>query len=254
MVEAGSALAVMGNHEFNAIAFHTPNPSRPGEYLRVRSDRNRGQSQVFLDAVGEDSDKHDEVIAWFQSLPMWLEVDGLRVIHACWDESSMAKLPDGASLTRDALIAATTRGTDEFAAIEILLKGPEIPIDPPYHDKDGIHREDARFAWWSHATELGEAIEVPARSTVHVDGACPSTDGELWELANPSQYVERPVAPYPTDASPLLFGHYWRSGSPEHVEAPNAACTDYSAVKGGHLVAYRWSGEQVLDPARFAWV
>ena len=50
-----------------------------------------------------------------------------------------------------------------------------------------------------------------------------------------------------------MFGHYWRSGTPQLTEAPNAACTDYSAVKGGHLVAYRWSGEQQLDPSRFAW-
>ena len=30
MVEAGVALAVMGNHELNAIAWHTPDPRKPG--------------------------------------------------------------------------------------------------------------------------------------------------------------------------------------------------------------------------------
>jgi hypothetical protein len=34
MTDAGSALAIMGNHEFNAIAWHTPDPDRPGEFLR----------------------------------------------------------------------------------------------------------------------------------------------------------------------------------------------------------------------------
>ena len=34
MVEAGSAQAVMGNHEFNAIAWFLPDPGAPGEYLR----------------------------------------------------------------------------------------------------------------------------------------------------------------------------------------------------------------------------
>jgi hypothetical protein len=34
MVEAGSAQAVMGNHELNAIAWYTPDPNQPGEYLR----------------------------------------------------------------------------------------------------------------------------------------------------------------------------------------------------------------------------
>ena len=34
MVNAGAALAVLGNHELNAIAWHTPHPERQGEYLR----------------------------------------------------------------------------------------------------------------------------------------------------------------------------------------------------------------------------
>ena len=32
MVDAGVALAVMGNHELNAIAWHTPDPGHPGQY------------------------------------------------------------------------------------------------------------------------------------------------------------------------------------------------------------------------------
>ncbi len=31
MVDSGAALAVMGNHEINALAFHTPHPIKPGE-------------------------------------------------------------------------------------------------------------------------------------------------------------------------------------------------------------------------------
>ena len=34
MVDAGAALAVMGNHELNAIAWHTPDPRNPDDYLR----------------------------------------------------------------------------------------------------------------------------------------------------------------------------------------------------------------------------
>lgn len=254
MIDAGTALGVMGNHEFNAIAFHTPDPSSPGQHLRGRSDRNRTQHQAYLDAVGEGSAMHRELSDWFQTLPMWLEIDGLRVIHACWDEAAMASLPDGPTLTAEALIAASSKGSPEYLAIETLLKGPEIPIDPPYHDKDGFHRARARFAWWTDETRLGDMIEVPSSCTHHVDGACPGQQGEPWQLTDPSLNTERPVKPYPLDAPPVLFGHYWRQGTPEKPESPNTACTDYSAVKGGHLVAYRWHGEQKLDPDRFDWV
>jgi hypothetical protein len=33
-VDAGTAQCVMGNHEFNAVAWATPDPNKPGEFLR----------------------------------------------------------------------------------------------------------------------------------------------------------------------------------------------------------------------------
>ena len=53
MIERGSALAVIGNHEFNAVAFKTPHPDRPDERLRPHSEKNRKQHTPFLDQVGE---------------------------------------------------------------------------------------------------------------------------------------------------------------------------------------------------------
>ena len=53
---------------------------------------------------------------------------------------------------------------------------------------------------------------------------------------------------------PLLFvGHYWQQGRPQPLR-PNLACLDYSAVKYGRLVAYRWSGEERIVPENFVWV
>jgi hypothetical protein len=56
MVDAGMALAVMGNHELNAIAWHTPDPNNPGDYLRPHhsprwGDKNREQHAAFLPEV-----------------------------------------------------------------------------------------------------------------------------------------------------------------------------------------------------------
>src|ERR1700682_6445764 len=40
MIEEGEALAVMGNHELNALAYHTEDPEVPGEHLRRHSPKN----------------------------------------------------------------------------------------------------------------------------------------------------------------------------------------------------------------------
>jgi hypothetical protein len=39
MVGSGSALSVMGNHEFNAIAYATPDPKNPNQCLRPRNEK-----------------------------------------------------------------------------------------------------------------------------------------------------------------------------------------------------------------------
>jgi hypothetical protein len=49
MLDAGAALSVMGNHEFNAIAYYTPD-RESGDYLRPHTEKNMRQHQAFLDA------------------------------------------------------------------------------------------------------------------------------------------------------------------------------------------------------------
>ena len=43
MIESGAALAVMGNHELNAIAYYQLDPENPGQHLRPRNAKNTGQ-------------------------------------------------------------------------------------------------------------------------------------------------------------------------------------------------------------------
>jgi hypothetical protein len=74
MVEADSALAVMGNHELNAIAWYLPDG---GDYLRPHFSarwgaKNRQQHSAFLSEVEGSPALHREIIQWFLTLPLWL--------------------------------------------------------------------------------------------------------------------------------------------------------------------------------------
>jgi hypothetical protein len=53
MCEAGTASAVLGNHEFNAIAWATPNGE--GGFLRDHSEKNKRQHVEFLRQLDEGS-------------------------------------------------------------------------------------------------------------------------------------------------------------------------------------------------------
>ncbi len=83
MIENRSARAVMGNHEFNAIGWFSRNDN--GEPLREHTEKNRKQHAAFLNEVGENSAQHKEWISWFKTLPLWLELPELQIIHACWN-------------------------------------------------------------------------------------------------------------------------------------------------------------------------
>lgn len=88
MVEQDAALAVMGNHEFNALAYHTPDPDSSGEYLRPQNKHNNKQHKETLEQV----DDIDSMLQFFWSLPVWLDLLELRVVHACWDHASVQHL------------------------------------------------------------------------------------------------------------------------------------------------------------------
>lgn len=167
MVDSGSARIVMGNHEFNAIAYATEDPGRPGEHRRPHSEKNKAQHRAFLEQLTEAQRTY--YTDWFMTLPLWLELDGVRVVHACWHEPSRevvrAALGGERFTTVEQIISATDKESPLYEAVEVLLKGPEVSLVdyglPAYRDKDGHRREKARARWWHHgATTLAELAEV----------------------------------------------------------------------------------------------
>ena len=158
MVDAGFAMAVMGNHEFNDLAWHTEDPDRPGQFQLVRSgdlgSNYRSQHQAFLNEVEGDPALHTELMAWFYTLPLWLDLPELRVIHACWHagyiDTLRPWLTSDNCLTPETLVVASRAGHPVFQAAEGLTKGLEIPLPAPhsFHDKDGHVRHSVRIRWW----------------------------------------------------------------------------------------------------------
>jgi hypothetical protein len=124
MVDGGSAQIVMGNHEFNAIAYDTEHPDRPGEYLRPRNEKNAKQHHAFLEQLSEVT--RAEYLLWFMSMPLWLNLGDIRIVHACWHEPSMRVVEEALGSNRftslDQFVPATTKGHPLYEAIEVLLK------------------------------------------------------------------------------------------------------------------------------------
>lgn len=246
MVEGDSALAILGNHEFNAIAWHTPDRTgeEDGTFLRPRHGdlgaKNRHQHQHFLSEV-EGTPLHDEIVDWFLTLPLWLDLPELRVVHACWHESYIAELApllgSDHNLTSELMIRASRSDDPVFCAVEGLTKGLEISLPDGYafFDKDGHERSNVRIRWWD---EAGSSYQDLALMPEKLRTTLP-------DIAVPT--ANRPVY---DQQKPVFFGHYWMQGQPA-LQSPKMACVDYSAGNGGPLVAYRWDGEECLNQLHF---
>ena len=247
MIDRGAAIAVMGNHEFNAVAFKTPHPKQYGEHLRSHTEKNRGQHAAFLEQVGEDSALHNQMIAWFKSLPLYLDLEGLRVVHACWHDESLETLSplldQQQCLREGAWRDAACKGTDAYYAAETVLKGLEIPLPAgeTFFDKDGNERQHIRTRWWGQGAGT-------YRSVAMLDDATRETLSD--------QPVPAEIFPGYVDEKPVFVGHYWLRGTPEPM-SDLVACLDYTVTEPapeGKLTAYRWNGEPVLRVDRFVWV
>jgi len=242
MIEQGAARSVMGNHEFNAICYGTNDAD--GNPLREHSKKNRKQHQQFLDAYPDVVERKD-LIEWFMTLPVYIETDGVRVVHACWNEPALqflkGHLNEHQCLRGQAYAAASIVGSPAFEAIETVLKGPEVnlPTDVTFLDKDGHERSSARIKWWA-GTHLNAAERLNLGDQL-------KEGHKLEQLEIDDSYH------YPSDHKPVFVGHYWLMQVQPELLSENCACLDYSVARGGKLVAYSWRGESSLTAEHFVW-
>lgn len=247
MADRGDALVILGNHELNALCYHTRGDD--GEWLRSHGSSNRRQHEGTLTDFPGHADSAGEWCSvwmpWFRSLPLWLDLGGVRAVHACWHEDAVARLA-GKTLNDPKLLAASAGwkpiGDRDGLAVDLLLKGMEAPL-PAGHsftDRTGTVRTEFRVRWWEQA----------APGTTCVDLVFPA-DPEFPDTPVPAETLDT-LPGYPADAPPLFIGHYFKApDSPFTPEAPNLACLDHSAAKDGPLVAYRWRGEATITPGHY---
>lgn len=234
MVGAGSGEIVMGNHEFNALCYDTPDGK--GGYLREHNDKNRDQHCETLAYFEKNPGAKERASTWFLSFPLWLDRGFVRVVHAAWSSKSIRSL-GAPKLTKESLMPAGAKGTPEYLAVETLLKGVEatLPKGLRFKDKDGHERTEIRVSWWlkpDPERTVADTVFPPDPSLPNIPFATPTQ----WE-------------PYAPTEPPVIFGHYWlpKKEWPPAPLMPNVICVDYSAGKGGPLVAYSFDPERARE-------
>lgn len=245
MWEHGNAQIVMGNHEFNAIAFHT---MHNGDFLREHSERNKKQIEATLSQFSQQQQELVGYLEWFKELPLFLEFENFRIVHACWDEKLISeywRYYQSNKLVDEILYGV--REEDSFAHrfVDRLTRGLQLRLPEGYHvlGSDGLSRRNFRVQFWSDEAETYEDLVFQPDPLPE-----PVRDRALTEKER------KHLLFYGAEQKPLFTGHYWLQGNPQLV-SPNIACLDYSAVNQGKLVAYRLQHNDThLDNRRFVYV
>ena len=226
MIGDTEAHAIMGNHELNAIMYHTPKSNNDG-WLRSRNDKNRDQHVTFLREFTPNADdeycqpKDNElvkVLNWFKTLPLYLEFDDFKIVHSQWDETAIDILRSYSSngyLPEDEVKNLCNIGGGIGFAVERLLKGMEIRLPPKVSFKDyrGIERFEMRVQWWAKGerTYRKLALSVPDPSEIP-DAMIPDAD-QLFDFDH--------------GGKPIFVGHYKMPGLPSVTNDASALCLDY---------------------------
>jgi hypothetical protein len=234
MLDAGAATAVMGNHELNAINFHTSDPMS-GRPLRSHSRKNLNQHRSFLHEFPLGSPQALEAINWMKALPLFLEYPEFRIVHACWLESGIETLKASTLegvLSEEQFLRMSAKEDPLRQLVETVTKGPEISLPDGIRlaDKDGHLRSEVRLRWWARDPKTWGDLSISVPNENDLPLSMPPGDllGDF----------------YPLGALPVFVGHYWLTGAPV-LQASNIMCLDYSAGTVGPLVSYQFEDGQV---------
>lgn len=218
LIRSGQAVAVMGNHELNAIHYHRRDAS--GQWMREHDAKSNQQHASFLEEFPVASTAARNWTERFLDLPLWLDLGPVRIVHACWDDAAIATVsarrPDGRLKSED--LAEVALDESDFArAVNCLLKGPKHPLPQGahFHDHSGHKRHKARVRWWAAGADprwRDLVVSIPDLSQVP---DLPADRGSGPRLYDPS-------------AKPVVFGHY-KLAPGSSAGGRNALCLDYPA-------------------------
>jgi len=236
MVENGNAMAVLGNHEINAIIADIKDEK--GNLLVTPPMKNFMSVLKTMKAFSGKKEEWKSHRNWMRTLPFFIELDGIRVIHACWSDTAVdylkSNIPQG-KIKKDVFRKIYKNPDAELTKnIWLITKGLQfkLPADLRIQNNKGVSPRSFRIRWWENPK--GKTFEeLSFESKFQLPG-----------YTIPEQIMPETL-PYPPEAPIVFFGHYCRFNGP-HIITPNICCVDSCITGSKVLTAYRWEGEPQL--------
>ena len=274
-INAGRAVAVLGNHEINLLR----NDPKEGSGWFF-DEKHREDTEKFGDYHRPDQAAREKIVKFLSSLPIALERSDLRVIHAAWRANLIEQI-------RKRKIGTVQ---EQFDLLEtaVLSKLEESGISSDKDEEKRTHAEALKnestpppflraHAEHDEAMQMDNPLKV---LTSGVERKLPDSS-KVFRAGGKWRFVER-VAWWDEyeEKVPVVVGHYWRSfnksvsakaektesdlfGSVDplawHGKHNNVFCIDFSVGKrwkeryegitknySGRLAALRWPEKTLM--------
>jgi hypothetical protein len=158
LVQSGRAECLLGNHDLNILLGHKKHDNWWFYGEAFRADGSPWPQRLADEPI------RASVTAFFATLPLALERDDVRVVHACWDDEMIGqarRATDALELYR----RSRRRIEDEHAGrpelddverglerqnrnpVKVLTSGKERRVSPPFW-ASGKLRHEERVRWW----------------------------------------------------------------------------------------------------------
>lgn len=225
MVEGGYAQCIVGNHELNAIR-DDPDKKRAGEGWWYSRDEDKYESKPV-----DKADKMRTFMPFLTSLPLALERDDLRVVHACWHDESIESLRN-----EESVHGAFTRQEENLRQqLERLHAEFESVRTERRCTPEKLRAEEPRvelipeLARLDEAKQMGNAVKV-VTSGIERQAADSFYASGKWRMVRRVPWWQDHTG------TPVVVGHYWRRYFPDPAANPEKGANDMFGATPPHVV------------------
>jgi hypothetical protein len=203
MIERGLAQCLLGNHEMNILR----NSPKSGNGWFFAHDHDRAQGR-FMHSAPADESQRNEIQEFFATMPLTLQRDDLRLVHAAW-------LPDQLQLISQLQVKcdvlAVYHHFEDATEAQVTASGLKHAMENEYRiyahsisDSNATVPLLPALALYDETYQMNNPVRV-LTSGVEQRTATPFFTGGKWRM------VQRvPWWQTYTDTVPVIVGHYWR--------------------------------------------
>jgi hypothetical protein len=229
MQRAGNAYALMGNHEFNFLAYHFKD--KAGIFFRPNTETYYGYISASKKPIDE-SGRLIEILNWMQDLPLIITGEYFTAVHAQWSQQYEEVISySGLKKMDENSMRYIHQNNELLNPVSEVLKGKEIELNNDFDLKYGLTLKNKkfRFLWWktNRTNKLKDWMDVPNEfKNILIEKE------DLLDFENISDQNK-----------PIFFGHYWLNPIEFGLQSDKWCCLDYSVANGGFIGAYRFNNE-----------